>query len=222
MVNIKKIEHTDEVTEETTNPVQDAVVENLKELLGSNVFERKTYLVPDSEEDFALDILYVDDDVNPIRLSTFGVGGLPTNGSIKVDGSEPLEFRVEFYALGKTNNDAHLIGEAMSRLAFIINKRGVMFGPGMVVSGVMPETSPLQNVLLTPTPMGVHKNVAVGPIVDYEEGYAISWVNVLPVSDYEAEVFKSGREGQKRLTDFLTDEGTNAYWLKRNTLPEID
>lgn len=221
MVNIKTIEHSEEPQDETTNPVQDAVVESLKELLGSTVFEKKTYLVPDSEEDFALDVFYVDDDVNPIRLSSFGVGSLPTKGTIKIDNSEPLSFRSEFYALGKTNNDVHVIGEAMSRLAFIISKNEVMFGPGLVVSGIMPETSPLQNVLLAPTPLGILKDVTVGPVVNSEEGFAIFWVNLIPVSEYEAEVFKSGKEGQRRLAEFLEEQGTNAYWLKRNTLPEV-
>lgn len=220
MVNIRTIQHEVEQQSEATNPTQDAVVENIIELLGTNVLESKTYLVPEAEEDFALDIFYVDDDINPIRLSTFGVGTLPTKGTIKIDGNEPVQFRSEFYALAKTNNDSHILGEAMSRLAFIVSKNEAMFAPGLIVEGVMPESSPLQKILLTPNPLGVNKNVSIGPVVDYTEKFGIFWVNLTPVSDYEAEVYKSGKEGQNRLTEFLENEGSNAYWLKRNTLTE--
>jgi len=202
----------------TSNPVEEAVVESIKELMGTESFYKSEYIVPDTEtEDLAIDVLVSDREDELIVLSTFGAGSLATKGKINIDNQGEVEYRTEFYALANNSSDSIILGEVIAKLAFIVSKNDEAFFPGMVIAGVSPTGhESLTHTLIAPMPIGVREDIRVAP-VSADAEFAICWVNAIPVTQEEADLISAGPEGFKQFEEFLAAMGDNAYSLSRPT-----
>ena len=202
----------------TSNPVEEAVLENIKELFGTESFFTNEYVVPDTDtDDMAIDVLVSDREDDTIILSTFGAGSLNTNGTATIDDTENIPYRTEFYAIAGGPAEIVIVGEVLAKLAFIVSKNEQAFFPGMVLTGVAPTTQDnLTHMLLSPMPIGIRESTKVAP-VQAGTDFAIFWINATPITEIEAELIKEGPDGYKTFENFMISLGYEAYSLSRET-----
>jgi hypothetical protein len=208
----------------TSNPVEEAALENVKELFDTDSFFKSEYLIPDTEtENMAIDILISDRDDDTIILSTFGGGSLTTKGTVTIDDVENIPYRTEFYAIAGSPADSIIVGEVIAKLAFIVCKNEEALFPGMVLTGVSPTAHEhFTHILLAPAPVGIRENIKVAP-VQAGTDFAIFWINVMPITEIEASLISEGPEGYKTFETFMISLGYEAYSLSRETYkPEAE
>jgi len=218
MATIKEVKLNDHSDGGSDNPLEEAVVVQVRDLIGSDVLTLTEYVIPDGEEDVSIQLFSsgmeeetVDE---PIIISTFGAGAIKTKGEIQID-EKKVPYRAEFYALTETKEESILLGQALSQLAFIVYKNEQMFAPGMIVAGVLPVgLERFTHLYLTPAPLGKHKEIAISPLIAGEE-FAIMWVNAFPITEAEAEAINTSDESNTKFVNFIEGLGNKAYSLER-------
>lgn len=199
-------------TGKTHNPVEEAVVDNIKLLFETTKLVGTEYVIPNGDEDLAVDIVTTAHDDELIFLSTLGSGASLTKGSITIDGVK-LPYRSEFFSVAAGRETSVILGEVLAKLAFIVNQKKEMFTPGMVVGGIAPAGSKLTHAFLTVAPVGFSDKEA-SPIV-IEGEFAILWVAVTLVTQDEADLINSGPEGFEAFKSFIEGLEDDAFSLTR-------
>ena len=199
-------------TGKTHNPVEEAVVDNIKMLFETTKLVGTEYVIPNGEEDLAIDVVSTAHDDELIFLSTVGSGASKTKGNISIDGNN-LPYRSEFFAVAAGRDSSVVIGEVLAKLAFIVNQKQEMFTPGMVLGGIGPVGSKLTHVFLNTSPIGFEDKEA-SPIV-IEGEFAILWVAATLITQDEADLINSGQEGFDKFKAFIEGLEDDAFSLDR-------
>lgn len=145
-----------------------------------------------------------------VVLSTFGTGGVETEGSITLnETSKSYPYHSEFFMVASDLPTAKVLTEELANIAFTVSVTQKPLTPGMIISSVNGNEDVYY--LFTEISLGQHK-YGTAPL--FSTDFALAFVAVNRIYKEEAEALQDSENSAKFL-DFLESLGNEAYSLNR-------
>jgi hypothetical protein len=149
-------------------------------------------------------------------LSTYGAGGVPTEGKINIDNIKEYEYHAEFFMVASSVPVANVLVEELVNISFIVSVNRQPLFPGMVIGGVNGNDEIFY--LFTERPLGIQNGHGHPPILTPDFALAFVAVNRL----YKEEVDLIQAEGGfDKFSEFLTSLGNDAYSISRPKYSDV-
>lgn len=195
------------------------VLKRVSSLLHSQTVTSKTFTrsTPEGEVELVETLigeLTPEEKYPHVVVSTFGVGGVPTNGSITLTGGEEdktLNYHAEFFMVADSVDTANVFAEELAQIVYLVTDTKQPLIPGTIISRTEDEKTKFY--LFSERPGGILGGHMQSPVVSDE--FAVCFVAVTPVYPSEFEMLQNGSVNVEELGNFLSSLGIEAYSLDR-------
>lgn len=204
-----------EITILDPSEVSQEVFKRVAENLHSNELTSKTFTrpLPDGGGELAETVIgKLSTGEHPhVLVSTYGLGGTETKGSITVNIEEnkqlDLNFHAELFMVANTVTNANKYAEDLAKLAFFVVDTEQPLVPGSIISYGNDEEK--ATYLFSERSLGTLGDHFVPPVLSTD--FAVCFVAVTKLYDTEAEAIKNEELTVDQLNEFLKTLGTDAY-----------
>jgi hypothetical protein len=145
-----------------------------------------------------------------VLLSTYGVGGVPTQGNIIIEEGKTYEYHAEFFMVAANVPVANVLAEELVNLTFIVSVNNQPLYPGMVIGGVNGNDEIFY--FFTERPLGIQNGHASPPLLTSD--FALAFVAVNRLYENEVELLKE-EDGYDKLNEYFVSLGNEAYSINR-------
>lgn len=201
------------ITEHSEEKISNLVLQSIGELLHSSQISSHTYTRPLPGGGGELAECVIGEPIGEdkhVILSTFGTGGVETEGTITVqETNKQYAYHSEFFMVASDLPTAKVLSEELANIAFTVNVTKQSFTPGMVIGSINGNEDIYY--VFSEVSFGEHK-YSSAPI--FSKNFAVAFVAVNRVFKEEVEVFQDENKTTEFLS-FLESLGNEAYSLNR-------
>lgn len=145
-----------------------------------------------------------------VVVSTFGTGGVETDGSLTVsETGKSYPYHSEFFMVASDLPTAKVLTEELANIAFTVSVTKQPLTPGMIIGSVNGNEDILY--LFSEFSLGEHR-YGTSPL--FSEEFALAFVAVNRIYKEEAEALQD-KENSEKFIKFLESLGNEAYSLSR-------